>query len=89
MVRRRCFRNGRVKKCLTAFDRADAKARFELFDHGNGLYSFEETQEFLDDVPEIGPDTYWGTTYASGLYNNPSEAMREAEKLISWISAHL
>ncbi|MEJ5079260.1 MULTISPECIES: hypothetical protein [unclassified Ochrobactrum] len=75
-----------MKKCLQAMDRADAKARFELFDHGNGLYSFEETQEFLDDVPELGPYTYWGTTYASGLYNDPSEAMREAKALIPWLS---
>ena len=75
-----------MKKCLQAIDRADAKARFELFDHGNGLYSFEETQEFHDEVPELGPYTYWGTTYASGLYNDPSEAMREAKALIPWIA---
>ncbi|WP_407932742.1 GNAT family N-acetyltransferase [Brucella pseudogrignonensis] len=75
-----------MKKCLNAVDRTDGKARFELFDHGNGLYSFEETQEFLDEVPEIGPYTYWGTTYASGLYNDQTEAMREARALIQWLS---
>ncbi|MDR6431642.1 hypothetical protein [Brucella pseudogrignonensis] len=75
-----------MKKCLQAMDRADAKARFELFDHGNGLYSFEETRELLDEVPELGPYIYWGTTYASGLYNDPSEAMREAKALIPWLA---
>lgn len=74
-----------MKKCLEAIERLDGKARFELFDHGNGLYSFEETREFLDDVPELGPNIYWATTYASGLYNDQSEAMQEARTLIAWI----
>jgi hypothetical protein len=35
-------------------ERADKRARLTFVDHGNGLYSFAEEQEFDDEVPGIG-----------------------------------
>jgi hypothetical protein len=66
-------------------ERADKRARLTFVDHGNGLYSFAEEQEFDDEVPGIGPYTYWSPTYESGLYDELTAAEREANAVIRWL----
>jgi len=63
----------------------DGKARVELFDHGDGFYSFEESREVVDDVPELGPMTYWSCSHVSGLYDSRETAEREAQAMIPWL----
>ena len=75
----------RLKTCIKTFERPDERAKVTFLDHGSGLYSFEEEQEFHDEVPGIGPYAYWIPTYVSGLYNDLAAVECEAKAVIPWL----
>ena len=57
----------------------------EIYDHRNGLYSFEESAESIEHIPDLGPETYWMTKYISGFYDSPAAAEAEARAVIGWL----
>ena len=76
-----------MEKDRDLINRADRKARIEFFDHGNGFYSFEETEEAVDDHPQLGPLIYWRSSHLSGLYASRAAAERDARSMIPWLRA--
>ncbi|MGF9565446.1 hypothetical protein [Neorhizobium sp. JUb45] len=66
-------------------ERSDGKARVEFVQHGNGLYSFNEEQELEDEVPGLGPHTYWAPTHVSGIYDEMAAAVRDAKAALRWL----
>lgn len=65
--------------------RGDDKARFELFDHGDGFFSFEESCEAVDNVSELGSMPHYSCSHISGLYDSLAAAERDALATIPWM----
>lgn len=74
-----------MKTIIQTFKSMDGKRLVEIYDHQDGFYSFEECAEAIEDIPDLGPETYWMTTYASGLYDNAGSALEDAKRTISWL----
>ena len=76
-----------MRASLASFVSDDGKRRVEVFDHQDGFFSFEESHETTDIVPEYGSDTYWMTSHISGLYESAEAAERDARTTVPWLRA--
>jgi hypothetical protein len=76
-----------LKVSLASFASDDGKRRVEIFDHQDGFFSYEESCETTDLVPEYGPDTYWMTSNISGLYESAETAECDARTTVPWLRA--
>jgi hypothetical protein len=68
-----------MKVSLASFVSDDGKRRVEIFDHQDGFFSFEESRETTDLVPEYGPDTYWTTSHLRSVRKRGGGGMRRAD----------
>jgi hypothetical protein len=76
-----------MKTTILTLTSNDGKQQVEIFDHGDGFYSFEESREAIEDIPDLGPETYWMCSHMSGLYNSRDDAERDARASIAWLAA--
>ena len=74
-----------MKKVLQIFRSADGQRLVEIFDHQNGFFSYEESCEAIEDIPDLGPETYWMTSYVSGLFDSAKAAEGDARLGIVWL----
>ena len=66
----------------------DGKQRLDIFDNGNGFFSFEETCEAVEDIPDYGLLNYQKIVFESGLYERLEEAQRAAIASVTWLAPH-
>jgi hypothetical protein len=74
-----------VKLTIKTINATDGYRLVEFFDHRDGLFSYEESQEAIEDIPDLGPETFWTTTYCSGLFDSVEAAQRDAATAIPWL----
>ncbi|MCJ2186683.1 hypothetical protein [Novosphingobium beihaiensis] len=73
-----------MKAIWKSVNSRDGKRLVEIFDHGDGFYSFEESREAIEDIPDLGPETYWMCSHVSGLYDSPEAAEIDARATLDW-----
>ncbi len=71
--------------CVRRIEHEDGKRRVNFLGHSNGFFSYEGWCEALDNVPGLGPQTYWKCEYQSGLYASLEDAERDALASIDWL----
>jgi len=74
-----------MKNVLRKYRSADGQRLVEVFDHQDGFYSYEESCEAVENIPDLGPETYWMTSFVSGLFDSAEAAERDAKLGIPWL----
>lgn len=74
-----------MKNIVQSFKSPDAKRLLEIYDHQDGFYSYEESSEAIEDIPDLGPETYWMTSFVSGLFDSAEAAECDAMLGIPWL----
>jgi len=74
-----------MKSVVRSLASEDGKQRLDIFDNGNGFYSFEETCEAIEDVPDYGLLNFQKIVFESGLYERLEEAERAAMTRATWL----
>jgi hypothetical protein len=75
-----------MKSIVRTFTSDDGKQRLDIFDNGNGFYSFEESCEEVEDIPDFGLHNYQRIVWESGLYQRLEEAERAAIGNTPWLN---
>jgi hypothetical protein len=70
---------------LKTFTSQDGKRRLEIYSDGRGFFSYEESCEAVEDIPDLGPELYWMTSYVSGLYDSEDAAVQDAIMTTPWL----
>jgi hypothetical protein len=74
-----------MKSVVRSLASEDGKQRLDIFDNGNGFYSFEETCEAVEDIPDYGLLNFQKIVFESGLYERLEEAERAAMTRATWL----
>jgi len=77
--------HARMKAVFKTYKSANGVRMVEVYDHQDGFFSFEESCEAIEDIPDLGPETYWMITYVSGLFDSAEAAERDAQLAIPWL----
>lgn len=74
-----------MKQVCQTFISEDGDRMVQVYNHQDGFFSFEESGEAIEDIPDLGLETYWMIGYVSGLFDSEDAAVSEARLSVPWL----